>query len=104
MKLLAYFLACLLVLSNSTDAEAGGVKEIYINVEEEISHYYQADGMWNLEKIDRMEFVHSESAEFIFVSARTKVRNINTGGIKKENCLLSFIRENSEFHSINCFQ
>lgn len=103
MKFLAYFLTCLLILSNTTDAEAAGGKELYTSAEEEITHYYLTDGMWELEKINRMEFVHSESREFIFVSARTKIRNLQTGGIKKENCLLSFIYENGEFHSINCF-
>lgn len=103
MKILAYFLACLLILSNTTDAEASGVKEIYTNVEEEITNYYQAGGEWALTKIDKMEFVNSESAEYILVSAKTRIRNLNTGKKTKENCLLSFVQDNSEFHSINCF-
>lgn len=103
MKILAYFLACLLILSNTTDAEAGGVKEIYTNVEEEITNYYQAGGEWALTKIDKMEFMNSESAEYILVSAKTRIRNLNTGKKTKESCLLSFVQDNSELHSINCF-
>lgn len=103
MKILAYFLACLLILSNTTDAEAGGVKEIYTNAEEEIAHYYQSGGVWELMRIDSMEFVNSESAEYILVSAKTRIKNVNTGKKTKENCLLSFVQETTDFHTINCF-
>lgn len=103
MKLLAYFLACLLILSNTTDAEAGIAKELYSNVEEDITSYYQAGGEWVLTKIDRIEFVHSESSEYILVSAKTRIRNVNSGKKTKENCLLSYVQDNNEFHSINCF-
>ncbi|MEA9355054.1 hypothetical protein SHI21_02520 [Bacteriovorax sp. PP10] len=105
MKLLAYFLACLLILSNTTDAEAAATagKELYSSVEEDIASYYQAGGEWELTKIDRMEFVHSESAEYILVSAKTRIRNVNNGKKTKENCLLSYVQDGNEFHSINCF-
>lgn len=103
MKLLAYFLACLLILSNTTDAEAGAIKEIYTNVEEEIANYYQAGGEWELTKIDRMEFTNSASDEFILVSAKTRIRNLNSGKKTKESCLLSFVQDSTAFHSINCF-
>lgn len=103
MKLLAYFLACLLILSNTTDAEAASTEEIYSNVETEITNYYLAGGIWELQKIDRAEFVHSESAEYILVNARTRIKNLNTGKKAKETCLLSFVQQNTEFHSINCF-
>lgn len=103
MKLLAYFLACLLILSNTTDAEASGAKELYSSVEEDISSYYQAGGEWELTKIDSMEFMHSESAEYILVSAKTRIRNMNSGKKTKENCLLSYAQDNNAFHSINCF-
>ena len=102
MKLLAYFIACLLILSNTTDAEAA-VKEIYMNVEQEISNYYENGGEWELTKIDRMEFVNSQDQEFILVSAKTRIRNLNNGKKTKENCLLSFVQDDTAFHSINCF-
>jgi hypothetical protein len=103
MKLLAYFLACLLILSNTTDAEAGAVKEIYTNVEEEIANYYLASGEWELTKIERMEFMKSENQKYILVSAKTRIRNINSDKKTKESCLLSFIEDNTALHSINCF-
>lgn len=103
MKLLAYFLACLLILSNTTDAEAGIAKELYSNVEEDITSYYQAGGEWELTKIDRMEFVNSESSEYVLVSAKTRIRNVNSGKKTKENCLLSYVQDSNSFHSINCF-
>lgn len=103
MKFLAYFLACLLILSNTTDAEAAGVKDIYYNVEYEITNYYLAGGIWELQEIDSAKFVNSESSEYILVSAKTLVKNLSTGRKTKETCLLSFIRESVNFHSINCF-
>jgi hypothetical protein len=103
MKLLAYFLVCLLILSNTTDAEAGAVKEIYTNAEEEIANYYQAGGEWELTTIERMEFTNSTSEKFILVSAKTRIRNLNSGKQTKESCLLSFVQDNTSFHSINCF-
>lgn len=102
MKLLAYFIACLLILSNTTDAEAA-IKEIYTNVEQEISNYYENGGEWELTKIDRMEFMNSPGQEFILVSAKTRIRNLNSGKKTKESCLLSFVQDDTAFHSINCF-
>lgn len=103
MKLLAYFLACLLILSNTTDAEAARTKEIYSSVESEITNYYLAGGICELQKIDSTEFVHSECSEFILVNAKTRIRNLSTGKKMKETCLLSFVQKSTEFHSINCF-
>ncbi len=103
MKILAYFLACLLILSNTTDAEAKMVKEIYTNVESEIANYYEAGGEWQLTNIDRMQFMNSENEEFILVSAQTRIRNLNSGKKTKESCLLSFAQDDTSFHSINCF-
>lgn len=102
MKILAYFLACLLILSNTTDAEAV-VKEIYTNVELEIANYYEAGGEWKLTNIDRMQFMNSESKEFILVSAKTRIRHVNSGRKTNEYCLLSFAQDDAAFHSINCF-
>lgn len=103
MKLLAYFLACLLILSNTTDAEAANKKDIFLSVQYEITNYYLAGGVWELQKIDSAEFVHTESEEYILVNAKTRIKNLATGKKTKETCLLSFVQQNDEFHSINCF-
>lgn len=103
MKFLAYFLACLLILSNTTDAEAAAPGEIYSNVESEIAFFYSAGGLWLFQGIDRAEFTYSKNGEYIFVNAKTRIKNLNTGKRKKETCLLSFIQHDTELHSINCF-
>lgn len=103
MKFLAYFLAFLLILSNTTDAEAANSNKIFVNTEKEIEFFYSAGGLWKLQGIDSIDYAYSESAEFILVNAKTRIKNLNTSKKKKETCLLSFIRHNTEFHSINCF-
>lgn len=103
MKLLAYFLTCLIILINTTDSEAAQPAEIYSNVENEISNYYLAGGFWKLQKIDNAEIVHYKSSEYILANATAHIKNVNTGEKAQETCLLSFIYEDNSFHSINCF-
>ena len=103
MKILAYFFACLLILSNTTDAEAGGLKEIYTSAEYEISNYYLAGGVWKLEGIDNAEFDYSDDAKYVQINAKTSITNVATGKNKQETCLVSLVLESTDLHSINCF-
>ncbi len=103
MKILAYFFTCLLILSNTTDAEAGGLKEIYTSAEYEISNYYLAGGVYTFEGIDNAEFDYSDDAKYVLINAKTSLKNIATGKNKQETCMVSLVLESTELHSINCF-
>ena len=103
MKTLAYFFTCLLILSNTTDAEDGGLKEIYTSTEYEITNYYLAGGVYKFEGIDNAEFEYSEDARYVSVIAKTSLTNIATGEAKQETCIVSLVLKSTDLHSINCF-
>lgn len=101
MKIAALFLACTFLASSPL--HAGAVKEVYTNAQEEIETYYLSGGEWELLKVSEMDFAYKESIEFITLSAKTTIKNVNSGKIAKETCLVTFIEENLEFYAITCF-
>ena len=101
MKIITLTLAC--ILSFSATLQAGAVKEIYSNAQEEIEMYYMTGGEYKLLKISNLDFVDRESNEFITLSAKTTIQNISTNKFHKETCLVTFSEHNLEFHTINCF-
>lgn len=103
MKFLAYFFASLLILINTTDAEAGNLKEIYTSTEYEITNYYLAGGVWEFQGIESAEFEYSKDTNLVLVNATTLIKNIASGKTQNETCLVSLVLKTTELHSINCF-
>lgn len=94
---------CFSLLLASAPLHAGSIKEIYSSAQEAIEFYYQASGEWSVLKISKINFVDTQSAEFTLISARTTIKNLTTREISKEICLVTYVTENHEFYSINCF-
>lgn len=101
MKIAALFLSITFFLS--TQLHAGAVKEVYTSAQEEIETYYISGGEWELLKVSDMNFAYKESIEFITLSAKTTIKNINTAKTMKETCLVTFIKEDLQFYAIACF-
>ena len=101
MKTIALIIACTFFTSQSADA--GAIKEVYTKAQDEIAHYYLAGGEWDLIKVSNIDFAYEESIEFVTLSAKATLKNIGTGKLAIETCLVTFIEDNFELHAINCF-
>ncbi len=100
MKLIATLFTFALLITSSAEAVE---RDLYANVRDQVADYYEATGEWTLVKVKNIERVDYTSAEFVLMSAKAHIQNNTTVRGMTETCLVSFVAENGEFFSINCF-
>jgi len=91
------------LLSLPLITQAGIKKEIYTTAQEEISHYYENTGSWELIQISNLVIISKKMGQFIIVTASTIIKNKETGVSNKENCIITLQKENLSPYSVNCF-
>jgi hypothetical protein len=80
------------------------IDKILLNeVRSQIEDYYLASGQYQVIKISNFEEIDIESMEFSLYAADTLVKNYYDSRILSEVCLISFVKEDDRFLSINCF-
>lgn len=100
MKLLATLTTFFLLITSNAQAID---RVLQANVRSQVENYYAATGDWSLVKVKNIEQVEAGSLEFILMSAKAHVLDMNTGKHFTETCLVTFIQHNNEFYAINCF-
>lgn len=100
MKLLATLTTFLFLITSNAPAFDSVLQA---NVRSQVENYYAATGDWSLIKVKNIKQVEVDSLEFLLMSAKAHIQDINTGKNFTETCLVTFIQQNNEFYAINCF-